>query len=67
MILSIEAKLEISGQYTVTLEKHDDYPGCYKVRYGLEVTPCPSYEKAVAEFKHCARHAQECAGWFADE
>jgi len=63
MILNIEAKFEVKGQYPVTLEKHNDYEGCYKVRYGLELTPCPSYEAAVKEFHACRKHAETCAGW----
>lgn len=66
MILAIEAKFEIKGQYTVTLEKHDDYVGDghhYKVRYGQQLTKDMSYLSAVDEFKSCVRHAEECAGW----
>lgn len=67
MILKIEAKLEIAGQYTVTLEKHDDFHigegHHYRVRYGQSLTKDMSYLSAVDEFQSCCKHAMELAGW----
>lgn len=67
MTISIEAKFEIQGQYSVTLEKHDDFhigeEFHYRVRYGQSLTKPMSHLSAVDEFESCCQHAKGCAGW----
>jgi hypothetical protein len=64
--MSIIAKSEVAGEYTVTLASNDT-ESHYYVTYGKQVEVYTDKMEATKEYGYCVRHQETCAGFHADE
>jgi hypothetical protein len=64
--MSIIAKSEVAGEYTVMLACNDAQSHWY-VTYGLQADAYTDKMEATKEYGYCVRHQETCAGFHDDE